>query len=833
MKNRMLRASLGYARRNWPVFPLFEVVDGRCACGDRKCQNPGKHPRTRRGFKDATTDEQRIEAWWTKYPNANIGIATGVESHLVVLDIDPRNGGNQSLRKFLGKHDLPRTPEARTGGKGSHRYLTDASKVKFKSRNSVLPGVDVKADGGYVVAPPSSHVSGRRYLWYDGLAPSETELAPVPSWLASQLLEPIRKPATRSVKDQIEKGARHDSLLRMAGALRRQGATPEDIAGALLVVNQNRCEPPLAEEDVQALAQSSEAWTPGNGGIESPYEADESGIFWLKTTKDGPMPVRLTNFDARIITDIVEDDGVETRRSYEIETKLLGQIRRFVAPAAQFPGMNWASENLGAKGIVSAGLGLRDHARAAVQELSKQPAQQIVFTHSGWRRYEGGWIYLHGDGAIGKTGLVPDVRVQLPSALSPLRLPAPTTGGKLKGAICASLKLLDLGPRRVTFPLFNAIWASLIGGCDYAVFLAGQTGVGKTEVAALLQQHFGSGFSSRNLPGSWSSTANANEGLAFTAKDSLLVLDDFAPTGTRSDLARYHKDADRILRAQGNGSGRARMRPDATIRPSKIPRGLILATGEDIPRGQSLRARTFVVEISPDDLDWNLLTKCQRDAAIGLYAQGMSAYLQWFASRYETKKQKLPEVLAMWRTRANNSAQHRRIPEIIAHLQVGACRFLEFARDVGAITGDEALKLREKSWRALGQAAAAQNRHQKSEDPVRRFLELIRSAISTGKAHLGDAASGSHEEGQGDCIGWASEEFVLLDPDRSFATAQKLAQEQGEFISVNQKTLWQRMKDRRVLAISDADRNLVKTRIGNHRTRVVALSRKTLGLTDA
>src|SRR6185436_13476176 len=110
-------------------------------------------------------------------------------------------------------------------------------------------------------------------------------------------------------------------------------------------------------------------------------------------------------------------------------------------------------------------------------------------------------------------------------------------------------------------------------------------------LAALAQQHYGAGMDSRHLPASWSSTGNSLEGLAFAAADALLVVDDFAPGGTTADVARMHREADRLLRAQGNRSGRMRMRADATLRPPKPPRGIILSTGEDVPRGQSLRAR--------------------------------------------------------------------------------------------------------------------------------------------------------------------------------------------------------------------------------------------------
>ena len=330
MKNRMLKAAREYAQWGWPVFPVHSATNGQCSCGDETCKSVAKHPRTPRGFKDATANEKKIESWWTKWPGANIGIATGGESGLLVLDIDPRNGGDQSLEKLP---ELPDTPAVRTGGGGAQFYFKLSPGTKMKSRSALLPGLDIKAEGGYVVAPPSSHKSGKRYLWYADVAPEEVKLASIPQWLARLLADQRREPAVQGGQtDQtIVEGQRNTSLLKMAGALRRQGATPEVIADALLVVNQNQCDPLLPEKEVLSIAQSSASWSPMNGRTNSPpYEADEDGIFWLKTTRDGPMPTRLTNFNARIRADVVEDDGVEIRRTYEIEAELSGRRKSFL-----------------------------------------------------------------------------------------------------------------------------------------------------------------------------------------------------------------------------------------------------------------------------------------------------------------------------------------------------------------------------------------------------------------------------------------------------------------------------------------------------------------------
>src|SRR5439155_13606589 len=123
-------------------------------------------------------------------------------------------------------------------------------------------------------------------------------------------------------------------------------------------------------------------------------------------------------------------------------------------------------------------------------------------------------------------------------------------------AVRTSLALLDVAPDSVTMPLYAGIWRAALGNIDCSLHLYGPTGEGKTELAALAQQHFGAGMDARNLPASWMSTGNALEGLAFLAKDAVMVIDDFCPTGARADIQRYHREADRLLRAQGNKSSR-------------------------------------------------------------------------------------------------------------------------------------------------------------------------------------------------------------------------------------------------------------------------------------
>jgi len=165
----------------WPVLPCHHAVERRCSCGDPSCASPAKHPRLRHGLHDATVEIALIRRWWRRWPAANLGIRTGAQpdgAGLVVLDIDPAAGGDASLTTLAGQHgDLSPTLEVRTGGGGRHLYFTHPGEHLPNSAGRLGPGLDVRGDGGYVLAPPSRHASGNQYQWVP------RQLMPMPTWL--------------------------------------------------------------------------------------------------------------------------------------------------------------------------------------------------------------------------------------------------------------------------------------------------------------------------------------------------------------------------------------------------------------------------------------------------------------------------------------------------------------------------------------------------------------------------------------------------------------------------------------------------------------------------
>ena len=166
-------AALVYAAAGWPVLPVAAY---------------GKHPLVPHGVHDASVDPARIRRWWRRWPDAGVGIATGGRSGLAIIDVDVKAGGRVSLVGLrAGRGGLPFTILAHTGGGGVHLYYRQPAGVRVPNTvgrlpnvDGPLPGIDLRGDGGYVVAPPSGHASGRPYRW---ATRQPAALAPLPRWL--------------------------------------------------------------------------------------------------------------------------------------------------------------------------------------------------------------------------------------------------------------------------------------------------------------------------------------------------------------------------------------------------------------------------------------------------------------------------------------------------------------------------------------------------------------------------------------------------------------------------------------------------------------------------
>jgi hypothetical protein len=599
-----------------------------------------------------------------------------------------------------------------------------------------------------------------------------------------------------------------------------QGATPE---------------PPPMDVKLKAAADWLESQ------VHSPhpdYSFTKNGAYWIKHTTDGDEYVFLANFTAEIVAETIIDDGAERKRRMDITGRLPdGPLPTATIPSGQFSAMNWVGSEWGSAAQIVPGFGLKDRLRYAIQVLSTSIRYQTLYEHSGWREIDGRWFYLSQNGVIGADGLVDDINVALPGSLADYALTLPHQPA---AALRASLLMLECAPPSVSVPLFLAPYRAMISEAlpgDFSLFLSGVTGSRKTEVAAILQGHFGDAWHGKHLPAAWSSTANSLERAAFLVKDAVLVVDDFCPNGTTADVAKFHKDADRLLRAQGNRAGRQRMNADGSLRPAYFPRGLIVATGEDIPRGQSLRGRLLILEFTAETVNLPNLTTLQQHANAGTLAGAAGAFCQWLAPRIPQIKQQLPERRNQLRNEINATA-HSRHPDTLAGLMITAEVFAEFAAAQGVnLPLDWPAFITE----ALLQAGKEQQQAIAAEEPAGRFVRLIESALAAGRCHLkpmdGQPLPPSEDFtrygwqlktfGVGECertdwheCGTAIGRFkheeswgIYLDPEVSYALAQRIAEEQGHAIPLQQRSLFKALQAKDYLLSRNEPHFTIKTKL--------------------
>lgn len=257
----LLEAALTCVARGWRVVPLHGIVAGRCTCGRADCSSPGKHPLPRRWPEAATTDPNTVHQWWRRLPRANIGLVTGANSGLLVLDVDPRYGGDLVLRELEERYGpLPETAEAITGGGGRHIYFRHPG--GHVGTTTLAPGLELKAEGALVVAPPSTHASGRHYYWELAHHPDDVPLATPPAWLL-QLAE-SRGRSTRldprnlrqHVGGPIVEGQRNTTLTRIVGHLLAKRVDPYVVLEIAHAINRARCVPPLDDSEVFRIVES-------------------------------------------------------------------------------------------------------------------------------------------------------------------------------------------------------------------------------------------------------------------------------------------------------------------------------------------------------------------------------------------------------------------------------------------------------------------------------------------------------------------------------------------------------------------------------------------------
>lgn len=548
------------------------------------------------------------------------------------------------------------------------------------------------------------------------------------------------------------------------------------------------------------------------------YCADRGSLRMESKDHNGEIVTKpLANFVALITDEVTRDDGAEARREFRVEgiTESGKPLPGVYVPTGRFGTMGWPLEAWGADANLYPGTTVKDKVRHAVQAASLPlMARETIYTHSGWRRIGNNWAYLYHGGAIGAEG----VSVELSGKLAGYSLP-PETGDTLE-AVRASIRMLDVLPFSVAVPLLAHMYLAPL--CDplqrksgmpaFVLYLAGATGSGKSTAAALALSHFGRGWKPKNLPASFSDTANNVQQKAFELKDMPLLVDDFAPNMNPLEAKRRAGDAQKLLRAWGDNAERGRMNADGTLRAAKPPRGLGMMTGEMLPDvGESGVARLFTVDVKAGDIDkGEALTACQEQAEAGLPAQAMRGYIEWLLPQMDVLPDVLGAMFAGYREQAQRylGGTHGRQPEAVAWLLIGFDMALHYWKDVGTI--QETRTLLERAKGVLLAHSMAQRSVLTEEEPVNLFLTALTELNATGQARIQDIERGGASYTDEHTVGFQDREYVYLLPGAAFGKVQGHLRAQGTVFPITKAELLKRLEGRGMLEVRGGNRTCTK-----------------------
>lgn len=203
----------------------------------------------------ASTSEVTIKKWGSKYKDCNWGIATGVESGVFVVDIDPKNGGDKTWTSMMDGNKVPKTPEVVTGTRGAHIYFKYPTSIVV-SNSSIGKGVDIRGEGGNIVIPPSIHPNGHTYMWVKGRTPN-IKIANAPAWLLKRIKEATASDFPSLIGTKIDRGSRNNTIYHQSLLLARQGALFEFTLSAMRTWVKETKEFDMREAEIKATVESA------------------------------------------------------------------------------------------------------------------------------------------------------------------------------------------------------------------------------------------------------------------------------------------------------------------------------------------------------------------------------------------------------------------------------------------------------------------------------------------------------------------------------------------------------------------------------------------------
>jgi len=558
----------------------------------------------------------------------------------------------------------------------------------------------------------------------------------------------------------------------------------------------------------------------------SPYKVKNNCLYVEKTNKQGPYDQKLCNFTPYLTAEITVDDGAcETKRLRIGGEHENGRtLKEIEISGSELASFNWLLEHWGIDCNLEIGCNVKDSIRYAIQSTAPKALRETIYTVTGWKKINGEWKYL----LPGEDTLT----VELTGKLKRYEMAKKYSDYDI--AIAAELLNLNLAPKEIIYPLIAFTFLSPLNeflhraNCEpkFVMLLLGKTGTRKSTLAALFLSFFGR-FTASDLPLSFRDTANSILHHTFELKDVLTCIDDFHPCGRQEEL-KLTATAQSIMRAYGDRTGRGRLKADSSPMNSRPPQGNALITAEFAPDiGESGTARYFALELKNSDVDLSMLTSVQAEAAKGVLANSMRAYIEMvseIANRNESEFIKaLQKSFEIYRNEFNECGMkcHGRVPEIVAWLRIGMRMFLNFLKKHEMILPERIDEINIEFKNILHGIAKRQSENIEQDKPTYKFIRKLISLIESGNVTLVDKNE-IPSYTPNNFIGYEDEEFYYLNKTMAHKAVKKLCEEQGESFSVSEQGLLKALAEEKLIQPGEKQ-NTKSVRFGDKTQRVVCL----------
>ncbi len=516
-----------------------------------------------------------------------------------------------------------------------------------------------------------------------------------------------------------------------------------------------------------------------------------------KINRDGDIEiVPIANFFPLPEKEIKVNDGIDEKTTFVISGVLNGKekLPNITVNPEDFHKMNWLCGQWGLKPYINGrkASDVRHFIHVMANDAIKQ---KTIYTHIGWKKNKGEWVYLHADGAIGSCKLDTDLEKFAKSYSFTDKT------FEIKDAVETVLSLLDIGNREVMFFLLAFTYLAPLCECariakikepSFVLWLYGHTGAKKTTLALLFLSHFGI-FD--RPPASFKDTANSIEKKGFVLKDTLLLIDDYR-TSTSRETEGMEATAQTVLRKYGDRIGRGRMKANTESQRNYEPQGIAMITGEDAISGESSSARCVKLEVLGEKIDCEKLTALQNNREKLAYV--MRKYIEWLAPQLNKLSSKIARMFSEYRTEHSNEGMHGRFPESIAFLRIGIEIFLDFIVDQGCMALEAAKKVKIESAEIFTRLIRAQDITTKDENPATMFVNAIREMIKGGIVNIRKISENGMDSGvQIKHIGYdRGDNYIYLLPQLAQNEVVRFFQAEGKKFNVTSKVLYSQLASR-------------------------------------